>query len=110
VSLEELGQQGELDPLLNPLTLPVLHEPALQLSSQQILERRPDLAESVFPILMQRNPNFTLKQMMVVVKIPPDQQQSSADRCRRSGCGLLPMQAMSRRCNIPFRLKRRLKR
>jgi len=47
VSLEELGQQGELDPLLNPLTLPVLHEPALQLSSQQILERRPDLAESV---------------------------------------------------------------
>jgi len=40
----------------------------------------------------------------------PDQQQSSADRSRRSGCGLLPMQAMSRRCNIPFRLKRRLKR
>jgi len=25
VSLEELGQQDQLDPLLNPLTLPVLH-------------------------------------------------------------------------------------
>jgi predicted transposase YdaD len=48
----------------------VLHEPELQLNSQQILERRPDLAESVFPVLMQRNPNFTLEQMMVVVKIP----------------------------------------
>ena len=40
----------------------------------------------------------------------PDQQQSSADRSRRSGCGLQSMQAMSRRCSKPFRLKRRLKR
>jgi Mg2+-importing ATPase len=40
----------------------------------------------------------------------PDQQQNSADRSRRSGRGLLPMQAMSRRCSKPFRLKRRLKR
>ena len=48
----------------------VLHEPALQLNSQQILERRPDLAESVLPSLMQRHRNFTLEQMMVVVKIP----------------------------------------
>jgi predicted transposase YdaD len=70
VSLEELGLQDQLDPLLNLLRLPVLHEPELQLSSQQILERRPDLAESVFPVLMQRHPNFTLEQMMVVVKIP----------------------------------------
>lgn len=36
VSLEELGQQDQLDPLLNLLTLPVRHEPELQLSSQQI--------------------------------------------------------------------------
>lgn len=70
VSLEELGLQDQLDPLLNLLRLPVLHEPELQLSSQQILERRPDLAESVFPILMQRHPNFTLEQLMVYVKIP----------------------------------------
>jgi predicted transposase YdaD len=70
VSLEELGLQDQLDPLLNLLRLPVLHEPELQLNSQQILERRPDLAESAFPILMQRHPNFTLERMMVVVKIP----------------------------------------
>jgi len=70
ISLEELGQQDEIDPLLNLLRLPVLHEPELQLSSQKILERRPDLAESVFPILMQRHPNFTLEQMMVYVNIP----------------------------------------
>lgn len=77
ISLEELGLQDQLDPLLNLLRLPVLHEPALQPSSQQILERRPDLAESVFPILMQRHPNFTLEQMMVVVKIPTQELRHS---------------------------------
>ncbi len=50
ISLEELGQKVELDPLLNLLTLPVLHEPQLQRSSQLILESRPDLTETVFPI------------------------------------------------------------
>jgi Uncharacterized conserved protein len=77
ISLEELGQKDEIDPLLKLLRLPVLHEPELQLSSQQILERRPDLAESVFPILMQRHPNFTLEQMMVYVKIPTQQLRHS---------------------------------
>ena len=77
ISLEELGQQDQLDPLLNLLTLPVRHEPELQLSSQQILDRRPDLAESVFPILMQRHPNFTLEQMMVYVKIPTQELRHS---------------------------------
>ena len=48
ISLEELGRQDQLDPLLNLLTLPVLHEPELQLSSQKILERRPDLTETFF--------------------------------------------------------------
>ena len=77
ISLEELGQQEELDPLLNLLTLPVLHEPELQLSSQKILERRPDLTETVFPILMQRHPHFTLEQMMVYVKIPTQELRHS---------------------------------
>jgi predicted transposase YdaD len=77
ISLEELGRQDQLDPLLNLLRLPVLHEPELQLSSQQILERRPDLAETVFPILMQRHPNFTLEQLMVVVKIPTQELRHS---------------------------------
>jgi predicted transposase YdaD len=77
VSLEELGQKDELDPLLNLLTLPVLLEPQLQRSSQQILERRPDLTETVFPILMQRHPHFTLEQMMVYVKIPTQELRHS---------------------------------
>jgi predicted transposase YdaD len=77
ISLEELGQQDQLDPLLNLLTLPVLHEPELQLSSQKILERRPDLTETVFPILMQRHPHFTLEQMMVYVKIPTQELRHS---------------------------------
>jgi predicted transposase YdaD len=77
ISLEELGQQDQLDPLLNLLTLPVLHEPELQLSSQKILERRPDLTETVFPILMQLHPHFTLEQMMVYVKIPTQELRHS---------------------------------
>jgi predicted transposase YdaD len=77
ISLEELGQLEELDPLLNLLTLPVLLEPQLQRSSQLILERRPDLTETVFPILMQRHPHFTLEQMMVYVKIPTQELRHS---------------------------------
>jgi predicted transposase YdaD len=76
-SLEELGQQDQLNPLLNLLTLPVRHEPELQLSSQQILKRRPDLAPTVLPMLMQWHPHFTLKQLMVVVKIPTQELRHS---------------------------------
>ena len=43
ISLEELSQQPNLDPLLNLLTLPVRPESELAASSQQILARRPDL-------------------------------------------------------------------
>jgi len=49
----------------------------LQENSQLILERRPDLTETVFPILMQRHPHFTLEQMMVVVKIPTQELRHS---------------------------------
>jgi predicted transposase YdaD len=77
VSLEELGHQDQLDPLLNLLTLPVLLEPQLQRSSQMILERRPDLTETVFPILMQRLPTFSLEQIMVYVKIPTQELRHS---------------------------------
>ena len=43
LSLEALGQQADLDPLLALLTLPVRPEAELQASTQQILELRPDL-------------------------------------------------------------------
>ena len=86
----------------------MLHEPELQLSSQQILERRPDLAESVFPILMQRNPNFTLEQMMVYVKIPTQElrhsraaqeliEEGQADG-RRAEAASMTLRQLSRLC------------
>jgi predicted transposase YdaD len=72
ISLEELGQKVELDPLLNLLTLPVRHKAELQENSQRILQRRPDLAPAVVPILMQRLHTFSLEQIMVYVNIPTD--------------------------------------
>ena len=50
ISLEELSQQPNLDPLLNLLTLPVRPESELAASSQQILARRPDLDTVVLPM------------------------------------------------------------
>ncbi len=59
ISLEELSQQPNLDPLLNLLTLPVRPESELAASSQQILARRPDLDTVVLPMLVQRFPELT---------------------------------------------------
>jgi hypothetical protein len=104
VSLEELGQKDELDPLLNLLTLPVLLEPQLQRSSQQILERRPDLTETVFPILMQRHPHFTLEQMMVYVKIPTQELRHSRAaqeliaEGRRAEAASMTLRLLNHRC------------
>jgi predicted transposase YdaD len=73
LSLEELGQQAELDPLLAPLTLPVRSDAELQASTQQILERRPDLQSAVLTILFERFPTLTSKEIMVIAGIPTDQ-------------------------------------
>jgi len=59
LSLEELSQQPNLDPLLNLLTLPVRPERELAASSQQILASRPDLKTVVLPMLVQRFPELT---------------------------------------------------
>jgi predicted transposase YdaD len=70
ICLEELGQQDQLDPLLNLLRLPVRRMAELQENSQRILQHRPDLAPDVVSILMQRLPTFSLEQIMVYVNIP----------------------------------------
>ena len=54
ISLEELSQQPNLDPLLNLLSLPVRPENELAATSQQILAMPPDLHTVVLPILVQR--------------------------------------------------------
>ncbi len=70
VSLEELGHQPDLDPLLNLLTLPVRPEAELGTSTQQILERRPDLLSAVLPMLVERFPQLTREEIMVIAGIP----------------------------------------
>ncbi len=59
LSLDELGQQVDLDPLLALLALPVRPKTELQASSQRILERRPDLLSAVQTILLERLPLLT---------------------------------------------------
>jgi predicted transposase YdaD len=70
LSLEELGSQPQLDPLLNLLTLPVRPEAELQASSQRILERRPDLLSAVQTILLERLPLLTREELMEIATIP----------------------------------------
>jgi len=70
LSLEELGQQADLDPLLALLTLPVRPEAELQASSQRILERRPDLLSAVQTILLERLPLLTREDLMEFATIP----------------------------------------
>jgi hypothetical protein len=51
LSLEELGQQADLDPMLSLLTLPMRPVAELKASTQQILECRPDLLSTVLTML-----------------------------------------------------------
>ncbi len=91
LSLEELGQQADLDPLLALLTLPVRPEAELKTSTQQILERRPDLLSTLLTMLFERFPTFTPEEIMVIAGIPTDQllhtraAQILLDRGRREG-------------------------
>jgi len=70
LSLEELGQQADLDPLLALLTLPVRPEAELKASTQQILARRPDLLSTVLTMLFERFPTLTLEKIMEIATIP----------------------------------------
>jgi predicted transposase YdaD len=70
LSLEELGQQVDLDPLLALLALPVRPAAELQASSQRILKRRPDLLSAVQTILLERLPLLTREELMEIATIP----------------------------------------
>ena len=73
LNLEELSHRPELDPLLNLLTLPVRPESELAATSQQILSSRPDLDTVVLPMLVQRFPQLTEEQIMVIAGIPREE-------------------------------------
>jgi predicted transposase YdaD len=91
LSLEELGQQADLDPWLTLLTLPVRPEAELPASTQQILELRPDLLSTVLTMLFGRFPTLTPEEIMVIAGIPTDQllhtraAQDLLDRGRKEG-------------------------
>lgn len=52
LSLEEQGQQADLDPMLALLMLPVRPEAELKISTPQILDLRPDLLSTVLTMLI----------------------------------------------------------
>jgi predicted transposase YdaD len=72
LSLEELGQQPGLDPLVGLLTLPVLPKPEIPKAAEQILGPRPDLLEIVVSILGERFPHLTREEIMALINIPTD--------------------------------------
>jgi predicted transposase YdaD len=91
LSLEELGQQADIDPWLTLLTLPVRPQAELPASTQQILEHRPDLLSTVLTMLFERFPTLTPEEIMVIAGIPTDQllhtraAQDLLDRGRQEG-------------------------
>ena len=72
LSLEELGQQPEHDPILTLLTLPVLPKPDIPSATEKILQPRPDLLEPVVSILGERFPHLTRKEIMALINFPTD--------------------------------------
>jgi predicted transposase YdaD len=72
LSLEELGQQPGLDPLLSLLTLPVLPKPEIRSATDRILKPRPDLVEAVLSILGERFPHLTREEIMALINLPTD--------------------------------------
>ena len=73
LNLEALSQAPNLDPLLNLLTLPVRPESELAASSQQILASRPDLDKVVLAMLVQRIPQLSNEEIMVIAGIPMEE-------------------------------------
>ena len=112
LSLEELGQQADLDPLLSLLTLPVRPEAELQASSQQILARRPDLLSAVQTILLERLPFLTREDFMEFATIPAkdlrhtrvaqewieEGRQEGEARGRAAEAAVVTLRLLNRRC------------
>ena len=73
LSLEELSRRPGLDPLVNLLTLPIRPERELGESSRQILSSRPDLEAVVLPMLMQRFPELSREEIMMIAGIPREE-------------------------------------
>jgi predicted transposase YdaD len=100
LSLEELGQQPGLDPLLSLLTLPVRPEAEIPIATQQILGPRPDLIEPAVSILMERFPLLTRKDIMEIATIPAKdlRHTRAAQEWIAEGEAVVTLRQLNRRC------------
>ena len=78
LSLDELGQQPGIDPLVGLLTLPVRPEAEIQTATDQILRPRSDLLDTVLSILGVRFPYFTREEIMALINWAPASAASPA--------------------------------
>jgi hypothetical protein len=100
LSLEQLGRQPGLDPLVSLLTLPVQPEAQIQSATQQILGARPDLFETVVSILMERFPLLTRKDIMEIATIPAKdlRHTRAAQEWMAEGEAVVTLRQLNRRC------------
>jgi predicted transposase YdaD len=70
VSLEELGQQENLDAAVDLLTLPVRSDPELGQRCRRILENRQDLEPVVFSMLFGRLRKLSREEILMIVGLP----------------------------------------
>ena len=70
VSLEELGQQENLDAAVDLLTLPVRSEPELAERCRRILANRRDLEPVVFSMLFERFPKLSKEEILMIAGLP----------------------------------------
>ncbi|MCP9941504.1 DUF4351 domain-containing protein [Cyanobium sp. ATX 6E8] len=69
----KLGPTQALQVFLNLLTLPIRPESELPSSSREILASRPDLDKVVLAMLMQRLPQLSNEEIMVIAGIPMEE-------------------------------------
>jgi predicted transposase YdaD len=70
VSLEELGEQDNLDAAVDLLTLPVCSEQELGERCRRILASRRDLEPVVFSILSERFPKLSREEILMIAVLP----------------------------------------
>jgi predicted transposase YdaD len=92
------------DPLLNLLTLPVRPVSELGATSQRILKSRPDLAPEILPMLVQRFPELSEEEIMVIAGIPREEirhtraVQEWLEEGRQEGEAAAALRQLTRRC------------
>ena len=70
VSLDELGQQENLDAAIDLLTLPVRSEPELGPRCRRILAERKDLEPVVLSMLFERFSQLSREEILMIVGLP----------------------------------------